>query len=155
MISQTYRDFVPTTFAWKHNAELDLCHCILGLLGELEELEGVDTEVTLHYTEELGDVLYYLTMTCLLLNHTPEIVDTDVPDDEPSLFGYIVNRFKKYIFYNHRNTDIYHPLDLTYTLLCTEGDLPELEQTNMKKLLKRYPNGFTSQDAKDRADKEE
>lgn len=152
MISKNYQDFVPTTFAWKHNAELDLCHCILGLLGELEELDG--SEGHTHYLEELGDILYYLTMTCTLLNHTPEIVDTDVPDDEPSLFGYITNRFKKYIFYNHRDTDIYHPLDLVYTLICTEGELTEIETANMKKLMKRYPNGFTSEDAENRADKE-
>lgn len=154
-----YKIFTASTWAPApiiHTKEVDILHCICGLSGENLELQLAEDDET-HILEEMSDLMYYLTRLGEILGYDGDPLPEDDLEWEVELEKFI-NLAKKSIFYQHEDVDLFDAyvyLLAAYNELLDSKDL-EWETVmafNHRKLSARYPNGFTSQAAADRADK--
>lgn len=115
-----------------------------GLVGETGELVDLVKKDVFHqhtitaetYQEEVGDALWYVAAGCTVEGYSMADVANKVPSG---------SRF-------------YNGLALYFKTLGSFADLVGVDlekaaQGNNKKLLKRFPNGFNSEDSKSRVDK--
>lgn len=170
MISLPYRTYVNSHFKRGGTPADSFVHAAVGLLGELIELQHANSRE--HLIEELGDVRFYWVQMGILLeeagvvspfSNPPRSEYLSIPDCLDCLIddaNMLLDQGKKMWVYN-KNPDLqllstFHQevgnlLDEFATLIDVTDHT--LEVTNMEKLKKRYPQGYTDQAAQARADK--
>lgn len=171
----TYVDFVASRFkagqailddlnSFHSAAALSRLHCVVGIVTELAELSVATSEE--NSIEELGDTHFYLTALKSYVGPVPENL-TPVGDMAPlQVAGLLLDLCKKEVMYKKELTseqiilfhqymlELEHYLDDILTSVL-ELPLSSLEATNMEKLTKRYPVGYSNEAAQARADKKE
>lgn len=150
-----------------------LIHSVLGIAGELGELEEIaavlvhdgGTEQTrTDLIEEAGDFVFYATDIRHVLSLPPFVSVTVHPSYRPAVdVGIIVDISKKIAIYNQPVTDearaeIGARLDrieshYEHELTCEGSSRNEALEANIEKLNIRYPEGYSDQAAEARADK--
>jgi NTP pyrophosphatase (non-canonical NTP hydrolase) len=155
-IIKDHAKFCKTTFAWwegEHQNEMNMTHTVIGIVGELAELdlsEDID-----NYTEELGDIFYYLCMLHALTDEVPIDIDLGFRDTNEIIDIYIT-ALKKMVFYKHRvQPDVKYILGWMHNQMNWRNiTFKSIAVENKAKLQRRYASGkFSSQEAANRADK--
>jgi hypothetical protein len=163
-----YQKFVNSHVKWLPTFGDDLLHAAVGIVGELIEL--ADTEDADHSKEELGDIGFYICHWHLTLARWDILASSRKYDphevDSPwraclHIAGDMLDFAKKVKIYNKPVLEL--PVaeavdwleDAYEELLAVSGfDRGDLEASNVVKLEKRYPTGYTDAAAQARADKE-
>lgn len=130
-----------------------LVHSALGICGEVAELHENE-----NFVEELGDLMWYVAMAYRELNASPEF---DLEHIASSTCGHATKYAEavKKLVYNKRDTGCKKALDLIYSSCVYECrhrgySLNGILAANIKKLKKRYPNGYSREAAAERIDKQ-
>ena len=148
--------------------KLDLIHMSVGLVGELMEYQAAsDAENAI---EELGDMLFYTEGLKQAIEHLVdkpmEWLGVDKALDSYTLTEVVqvlTDKVKKYTMYD-KPTDwqlLWEYCVELKELICDEvgqehgWSKEELEASNIKKLTKRYPEGYCNKAAGERKDKED
>ena len=161
--------------------DLELIHAILGVSGEADEMiTAINENDRENMVEELGDLEFYLNKIRTTLglpehctpreeeldpreqvfNHSEEFLPK-IKDDLNILAGRILDIIKKVTIYRKPMNlesvadalqDFDTVLECAYRALGTYRE--EILEYNIKKLGKRYQNGYSNQAAQDRADKQ-
>lgn len=136
-------------------------HAIIGMITEIGELADANKkhifyEQSLNYEnilEELGDFAFYFQM---FLNEFTKIITYD--EKMPSKHPTVLTILKELSYYVSLCDDESYVEDIIYdfNLLLYHYDmtLREVLEYNMEKLNKRYPNGYSNENAKLRLDKQ-
>lgn len=156
------------TMASLGDVKLDLCHCVLGMMSELEEyIQAVDNQDVINISEEITDVNFYLVNYMsfrgieIKIEYTPK-----VKLDKQVLYNMLVleisglsDLVKKHIAYN-KEIDIQKELLAVFRILITlselyfahDIDMEKSLQNNVDKLLIRFPlqEGFSTEKANNR-----
>jgi hypothetical protein len=163
MFHPAYLKFVADRFrAWPEDPARTFTHAVLGLRTEWDEFINADSRE--NEKEEVGDFLFYCAALYPLAEMGPEWEPTpdEVEQADETLFFQgleaLTDMAKKWLAYSKQPT----PLEIrnhlipvmTYIAWRQDADLPSTIEANQAKLLKRYPNGFTTAAAIARADKE-
>lgn len=139
----------------------DLLHCGIGLTTELLELQLSSPYSADHdKEEELGDMLWYLTLASAILKvHLPHIdpivqVSRLKLIDKAERFASLI---KRHTIYGVPQNLVEPFLDLWRTFndtIHSEGyTLDQLRTSNIEKLNKRYKASFTPEESQERNDK--
>ncbi len=133
-----------------------LAYCWLGLIGESQEVLNCDINESLNMKKEIGDVLWYTTEICNILQLDVQEVVNIIKDLEvslaqasliPGIYEYS-EKIKKF----YRDDAVLDPetvlavlannLDeLLWIADLTSADLPEILEINYQKLMKRRETG--------------
>ena len=154
-------------------AEADLMHAALGLAGEtLELVEALTIRDKVNFSEELGDMDFYLTMIIRYLDEDTlrqaleMSVHTPIMHRPMSLIKtatLVVDLVKKWVVYEQHElkTEVTATVALLLVGMSAAAKWGEaksmimVRHNNTNKLLRRYPEGtYTDADAKARADKD-
>jgi len=175
-----YVEFVRCRFAYSGITDMDIMHCIVGLVGEYFEIQLAlrelaecndpnECEVLQDKLEkEYGDFLYYFQASFNILNVTYTQLVYDL-DDGPGItydswehgFDEFLDQIKKHHFYKQGGTHIARTLitlwkHITFDWVeqTDDGDyIQRLIEKNKAKLTKRYPKGkFDTEDSIRKAD---
>lgn len=148
--------------------KLDLIHMSMGLVGELMEYQTApDAE---NAQEELGDMLFYAEGLKQAIEHLvdkpmewQDILGPEVMLNLEEVVQVLTDKVKKYTMYD-KPTDwqlLWEYCVELKELICDEvgeeygWSKDELEASNIKKLTKRYPEGYCNKAAGERKDKED
>lgn len=164
---ETYRDFVVTRLARKDTLLEDLIHMTLGLSSEIIEI--MDSKSTSDMIEELGDMMFYATGLDHLMDHNfdhastlddqKQIYDSYLFDATFYIYKYQVSKLsdaiKRSFIYGDELPDLRYTnqsILKSVTTMCLSLNMSpeEMMDINIKKLSKRYPNGFSKDDALNR-----
>jgi hypothetical protein len=139
----------------------NLIHCALGL--STEALEFLIAEREDEKIEELGDLLYYLTLASHTLYHTPRLSPVSEFVDAYAFLETLeafISAIKKDQIYGNPQHLTGH-LDAVWEdfkgmafLFTRQPTIDNLIQHNMDKLSKRYATTFTPGEAAERKDKQ-
>jgi len=176
-----YSEFVRSRFAFNGYTPMDIMHCILGIYGEYFEVIEAENDLeeanqgsinsleklTKALVKEQGDQFFYFRALFNLLNVTNSQLEYDIVEGPGTLYkklenGYqeLIDEVKKCYFYNQANTKV--PAiaitlwkQITWNWICEFGeDWPKnVMLENIKKLTKRYPQGFSTQASIEKADR--
>jgi NTP pyrophosphatase (non-canonical NTP hydrolase) len=154
--------------------------CLIGLIGELSEVVSIvkqygysDLAVPVpeiyHIQDEIGDTLWYLVNLCSALGTDLQEVMEDQNNNEiethlqhlsTALFcklGKISEPLKKFVYANHELSllqleDEIGDLFWYIVNLCSvlEIDIQQVMQSNLDKLARRYPDGYSSEASRNR-----
>lgn len=147
-----------------------LVHCALGISTEILELDQSRTRE--NTIEELGDTLWYLTLTaCVIgqvqltqlplytkLDPNQNEIQVDVLKEKAEVF---LSLCKKMLIYQHnvpdQLTQAFYDLWQAFLMMCKSCNVAVewLIDHNQQKLMKRYQAKFSSQEAEERRDKED
>jgi len=174
-VIENFRIASKRTMVSLGNDKLDLSHCILGMVSELEEyIIAVDNKDSTNISEELADIQFYVSNYMTFRNVT--FHDTDFDYDkfytgfqlakEFNLYNNLVleisklsDLVKKYVAYNKEIDRTKEYIILTkivnniYLLFRVNYlDMEKSLQNNVDKLLIRFPleEGFTDNRANNR-----
>lgn len=146
---QKYQEQTHVTFNATGDFIRDATHCALGVAGEYFESRESKT-----FAEEIGDMMYYVSEYATLLNKELYVLEPEENEDYIKIIGEIVENTKKKFAYN-KDIDI----NRMHILLCKLTGLVRKEclqkdidfsyvlEGNIKKLRKRYPNGYNNESA--------
>lgn len=154
--------------------KIALIHSVLGIAGELGELEeladavskwDVTPETKTNFIEETGDLFFYCRDIRHVLELSPFVSVAVHPKYSPAVdVGEVVDASKRIAIYNQavtadaliRITDALNRLESYYEheLTIMGSSRCESLQANLDKLNKRFPEGYTDKAAKDRVDKQ-
>lgn len=177
-MSKEYIDFVASRFkdgtstvqdiSSAPAAHSQILHAAIGMMGEWVEILFAKDQANLK--EELGDFWFYFTALKenqgIDLNSprgTASIGMLDIQSNMLYELGTLLDTAKKLCIYNKEMNQFTQFL-LTGLVLSIHDHfkkyvetygftIEELECSNMEKLTKRYPTGYTNQAAQERADK--
>lgn len=165
-----YQDQATRTCPSLGNIKIDLCHMVLGLLTEADELkQAINKKDNIGISEEIADIYWYMSNYCSLrmihLHKLEPLFKTMGIEDINDLFIVIADLqdiIKKYIAYNR-------PINTINELNCLNSihriiaiiiydnnlDIYQALENNINKLKIRYPDKFNEKDALNRdTDKE-
>jgi hypothetical protein len=163
MFHPAYLKFVADRFrAWPEDPARTFTHAVLGLRTEWDEFVNADSPE--NEKEEVGDFLFYCAALYPLAEMETDWEPTfeEIAQSDSVLFHLsleaLTDMAKKWLAYDKRPT----PLEIRNHLIpvmariavLVGGDASPTIEANRAKLLKRYPNGFSTQAAIARADKE-
>jgi hypothetical protein len=163
MFHPAYLKFVADRFrAWPEDPARTFTHAVLGLRTEWDEFLSADSVE--NEKEEIGDFLFYCAALYPLAEMEPEWEPTrnEMDQSDSTVFHLsleaLTDMAKKWLAYSKTPT----PLEIrnhlipvmTYVADMEDLRLPSTIEANKAKLLKRYPNGFSTAAALARADKE-
>ena len=174
-VIENFRIASKRTMASLGNDKLDLSHCILGMVSELEEyVIAVDNHDVTNISEEIIDVNFYVVNYMTMRNIILADMDFDYDKyyngfkiaDSKSLYNSLVfdisklsDLVKKYIAYNKeidRDKEyriITNIITCLYLLCKSHGiDMEKAMKNNVDKLLVRFPleEGFSDNRANNR-----
>lgn len=157
-----YQLLAAVTLPRLESVKLDLSHMCLGMMTEI--VEYIHHQDNINVKEELGDIMWYIAGYCTIRNKelSSLSVREDLNKDILIVIGDFTDMVKRHIAYNTSiNEEKEHYL---LSLLCT-GVLSSCIKhhisfenvliTNIEKLKKRFPNGFTEYHAVNRNLEEE
>ena len=148
--SEEYLDACLRTWNTQASVELQIVNAILGLIGELAELEGSFYMTASDIIDELGDAYYYYTILCHLW--PCKRVDEQLCNtDNHIMVAYLADVGKKIAFHNNTSKKVQNRMDIA--LLSVEVYLEtvlhsyrlskeEVWNCNIAKLQQRHPDGF-------------
>lgn len=163
MFHPAYLKFVADRFrAWPEDPARTFTHAVLGLRTEWDEYLNSDSPE--NEKEEVGDFLFYCAALYPLAEITYEWEPTSEEMEQADLHIFnlsleaLTDMAKKWLAYSKQPT----PLEIrnhlipvmTYIAWMEDLRLPSTIDANQAKLARRYPNGFSTQAAIARADKE-
>jgi hypothetical protein len=145
-------------------------HGILGMTSELSELQGaLDKDDPINLVEELGDLMWYVAITCdslgLQLHEmvpAGQLIDPDLTTEEVVRTYLIWNlaeltdQVKKQVYYrkpfdfDEAARHLQSIVAAVDTLLPDDANMRIALHRNIDKLKARYPEGFTSANALER-----
>lgn len=143
-----------------------LAHSALGVGGETREIVEILQVKNLNnlknseqLKEELGDLMWYVAMGYRASGFVPNIT---LVSPYVTLYYYsakYMEHVKKYIF-NDRNDEkglVHFSLNQLYSYCSQFKNIPfeDILDYNIEKLYKRYPDGYSHENAKNRLDKNE
>ena len=138
----------------------DIIHSILGIYTEFVELvEGLYINDEINIKEEIGDICWYVALGFSTLNINPKIFSEIEVNFETVLSEILVwiDKVKRTLFYKEKFdikkfekflqkvqfvTEI-----ITNELFENEISYSDILELNIKKLAKRYPDGFSEEKA--------
>lgn len=172
---EEFRIASKRTMASLGNDKLDLCHCLLGMVSELEEyVIAVDNHDVTNISEEIIDANFYVVNYMTMRNIVLADMDFDYDNyytgfkiaDSKSLYNSLVidisklsDLVKKYVAYNKeidraKEYRIITSIITCLYLLCKSHgiDMEKSMQNNVDKLLVRFPleEGFSDNRATSR-----
>jgi len=156
-----YQKQAKRTLAQLGDPKLDLCHMVLGIMSEQNELESaILNKDEVNIKEEIADHFWYIANYCTLREF--ELTEELVTGGD-CLFGTVYNisklhdLVKKYIAYNKaidrnkeyeliQNISTCLSNDLIYNIKGTVN-LKEILEQNINKLKVRFPEKFNQEQA--------
>lgn len=180
-IRHEYQEFTKRTFAYSGNHDLDIYHCLIGVLSESIEHGNEDRILQdminnfeilpeqlaaqrVRVRKEYGDVCYYLAMLGNLVQiKFDRLTDGSMIDFElGNALEALADTLKKAISYKHviRAEDLIrqykHTVSCVHIMMTNRNiNFYDILQENRAKLEARYPSGkFDSNDAANKADEQ-
>lgn len=163
--TSVYPTFVETLFKEMGSDSATLIHAGVGIVGEVGEYSiACGRNDRTNALEELGDVAFY---TQKIMNRFgwawEEYYAQEESPSHASIFTAacdVLDLLKKYWVYERPlEQDVFYRVFVVYLNYFKRAmhswgfTLEEVKLANMKKLAKRYPNGYTDAAARARADK--
>jgi NTP pyrophosphatase (non-canonical NTP hydrolase) len=159
-----YTEAIKRTIKPTGDPLMDKLHFILGINGEFfseiwveDIIHNIDRKETI---KEIGDFMWYFMNYCSSKELVPQITG-EVYDLLPTLIGQLNEYEKKLIFYEReRNISLEtHFINGIFTrmfrlMTVHQITLEEVFQTNIDKLIKRFPDQFSNEAAQAKADEE-
>ena len=174
-----YRKNASRTFADVHTSyqediikselkySLNELHCVIGIVTEIHEYGiAIDTQDMVNAAEEIGDALWYVANMENIKSIKPEnLQDNIIVEWDMGLFDLsqeLLDIYKKKVFYrtNKHDDKIGKYLNtikvMLFEMCKVYGfDSGKILQTNIDKLMARYPEKFNTHDADNRNLKKE
>lgn len=176
-----YSEFVRSRFAFNGYTPMDIMHCIIGIAGEYHEVNEAELAIlelesgSISDLEKLqkalikeqGDQFFYFRALFNLLNVTNSQLEYD-PSSGPGVLyedinkGYeeLYDEVKKCYFYGQKGTKVPHVAvalwkQITWDWIEQYGDdhPRNVMLENIRKLSKRYPQGFSTQASIEKVDR--
>ena len=174
-----YQEFTKQTFAYSGNLDLDIYHCLVGVLSESIELGNETTKLQgltedfnatmeqiaaqrVRVRKEYGDICYYLAMLGNLLNIKFDYavnsgrLNLELGDALEALADTIKRgiSYKLVIQAEHLIVDYKHTVSCLNIMMMNRNiSLYDILQENRAKLEARYPDKvFKKEDAANKAD---
>lgn len=159
MTIEEYRKQVPLTNV-ELGEKLNLCHMMLGMCSELDELEdAVNYRDKVNVREELGDCMWYVGNIANMLN----IETTEIDNEALQYFPFqknmfkLCNEIKRYIAYgkqidNEKVKALVNNIiqGIAFNANNYQISFTDVLTRNIEKLRARFPDGFTEYDALNR-----
>ena len=170
-IYDCYQALALRTESFVSLIELDqsrVLHGLLGMTSEISELQGaVDNKDSVNIAEEIGDLMWYVALTCDALGmdmapmlNDPEILTIDHDGIEDLFRNFLIwnlaeitDQVKKQIYYgksldrDEAQGHLQTIVSAVIYMLPSDIPLSRVLLRNINKLKERYPDGFTAQDA--------
>lgn len=165
-----YHSLAIRTMNLSYTPLQNLTNSALGLCGEHAEIMMIgEGESRFAVVKELGDLLWYCVQACEAIGRNIADIflidqyDIGVDDDDMlCAVGSFADIVKKCAFHDHPLSDtaisgLVTAIDTitNWIEVCCKSEgisLDEVMQTNIDKLRKRYPSGFSSADSINRAE---
>lgn len=137
--------------------------CLLGIAGEVGEILDLRKKEKFHgvfvtrekYEEEIGDVAWYVAN--LLTAHGERYtVMRPIPSeyhDEPGLDDLLKKLYVAASYFTVRSARLVNSLLYAVSIQLGCGPFEKILERNIRKVEKRYPNGFNTKDNLERRDR--